>query len=271
MFLGKLNKFTWRLKFAYYYFDESGDPRILGHHGKNLLQEGSVSKTFSVGYVEISNPHQLLVDLEKLRKELMEDEYLQAVPSMRNLKNGFHANKDCAEVKEKVFKLLKKSDFEAYIIVARKNESVFRRKFNMSDKKLYKFLVAELLKNRLHLYSEIDIYFSEMGNVVSVNNMTEALNDAIAKFQQKWGKENNGKIRVFLQQPSHLPLLQVIDYVLWTVFRVYEKNDFRYFNFIREKIKLVHDIFDVQSNQFYGTFYTEKKPLEQKNWSPISG
>lgn len=255
----------------FYYFDESGDPKILGHRGKNLLREGLVSNTFSVGYVEMSNPHQLLVDLEKLRKELMEDEYLKAVPSVQNLKNGFHANKDCAEVKEKVFKLLKKADFEAYIIVARKDESIFRRKFNMSDKKLYKFLVAELLKNRLHLYNEIDIYFSEMSNIVSVSNMTEALNDAIAKFQQKWGKENNGNIRIFLQQPSHLPLLQVIDYVLWTVFRVYEKNDFRYFNFIREKIKLVHDIFDVQANQYYGTFYTDKNPLEQKKWSPISG
>lgn len=164
-------------------FDESGDPKILGHRGKNLLQEGLVSKTFSVGYVEMSNPHQLLVDLEKLRKELMEDEYLKAVPSVQNLKNGFHANKDCAEVKEKVFKLLKKADFEAYIIVARKEESIFRRKFNMSDKKLYKFLIAELLKNRLHLYNEIDIYFSEMSNIVSVSNMTEALNDAIVKFR----------------------------------------------------------------------------------------
>ena len=76
----------------FYYFDESGDPKILGHRGKNLLQEGLVSKTFSVGYVEMSNPHQLLVDLEKLRKELMEDEYLKAVPSVKNLKNGFHAN-----------------------------------------------------------------------------------------------------------------------------------------------------------------------------------
>ena len=90
----------------FYYFDESGDPKILGHRGKNLLQDGLVSKTFSVGYVEMSNPHQLLVDLENLRKELMEDEYLKAVPSVQNLKNGFHANKDCAEVKEKVFKLL---------------------------------------------------------------------------------------------------------------------------------------------------------------------
>ena len=37
----------------FYYFDESGDPKILGHRGKNLLQEGLVSKTFSVGYVEM--------------------------------------------------------------------------------------------------------------------------------------------------------------------------------------------------------------------------
>ena len=28
--------------------------------------------------------------------------------NLKNLKNGFHANKDCSEVREKVFKLLKK-------------------------------------------------------------------------------------------------------------------------------------------------------------------
>ena len=72
----------------FYYFDESGNPKILGHRGKNLLNEGLVSKTFSVGYVEMYNPHQLQIDLEKLRKELMNDEYLKAVPSLQNLKNG---------------------------------------------------------------------------------------------------------------------------------------------------------------------------------------
>ena len=36
----------------YFYFDESGDPNILGHHGINLLKEGKVSKTFSVGFHE---------------------------------------------------------------------------------------------------------------------------------------------------------------------------------------------------------------------------
>ena len=101
--------------------------------------------------------------------------------------------------------------------------------------------------------------------------MTEALKEATEKFQYKWGKENTNNIRVFLQQPSHLPLLQVADYILWAVYQVYEHNEFRYFNFLREKIKLVHDIFDVKNNQYYGTFYTERNPLDEKKWSPISG
>lgn len=91
----------------YFYFDESGSPTLLGHHGKDLLKLGLTSKTFSVGYIQTSNPHRLHVDLENLRKDLMEDEYLKSIPSIKNLKNGFHANKDCSEVREKVFKLLK--------------------------------------------------------------------------------------------------------------------------------------------------------------------
>ena len=39
--------------------------------------------------------------------------------------------------------------------------------------------------------------------------------------------------------------------------------ELRYFDFIKEKIKLVHDVFD-PSNQFYGAFYTEKNPLQRK-------
>ena len=76
-------------------------------------------------------------------------------------------------------------------------------------------------------------------------------------------------IRIFVQQPTHIPLLQAIDYVLWTVYRVYDNDDFRYFDYLREKIKLVHDIFDVSKNEHYGAFYTEKNPLEKKK-SPIS-
>lgn len=46
-------------------------------------------------------------DLRNLQKQIAEDEYLNSIPSIANTKKMFHANKDCAEVREKVFKLLK--------------------------------------------------------------------------------------------------------------------------------------------------------------------
>lgn len=73
----------------FFYFDESGSPALLGQHGKDLLKLGLTSKTFSVGYIQTSNPHKLHVDLENLRKELMEDEYLKSIPYYQKFKKWF--------------------------------------------------------------------------------------------------------------------------------------------------------------------------------------
>ena len=39
----------------------------------------------------------------------------------------------------------------------------------------------------------------------------------------------------FIQQSKERPLLQASDYVLWAIQRAYEKGDFRYYNYLREK------------------------------------
>lgn len=82
----------------YFYVDESGDPTILGRRGRNLLSEGVVSRVFTVGYIETSEPRQLFEALQSLREEIADDQYLAGVPSMASTLRGFHANKDCAEV-----------------------------------------------------------------------------------------------------------------------------------------------------------------------------
>ena len=58
-------------------------------------------------------------------------------------------------------------------------------------------------------------------------------------------KENEAqaKINIYVQQPSHTPLLQVVDYILWTIFRFYEKGETRYMDFMKDKIKIINDIF----------------------------
>lgn len=253
----------------YFYVDESGDPVILGRKGKDLMSEGLVSKTFIVGYIEVTDPHHLTSVLDDLRKEIVADEYLAGIPSLSSTSKGFHANKDCAEVKERVFRVLKSADFKCFAVVARKNEKMFRNKFDLEPSKLYHFLVSKLFENRLHLYKKIDIYFASMGNIVREKNMRDAIDQAIGTFNRKWGKENSNEIRVFIQQSSQLPMLQVVDYALWAINRVYEKGDFRYYRFLKDKISLVQDIFDL--GKYPNTYYKPDYPLDPEKMSPVGG
>ena len=97
--------------------------------------------------------------------------------------------------------------------------------------------------------------------------MQEAVNNAISVFNEKWNTENQNEIRIFIQQNSEIPLLQAADYVLWTIQRAYEKGDFRYYNFLKEKINLVHDIFDFE--KYPKNYYNQKNPLEAKKIDPV--
>lgn len=252
---------------AYYFFDEAGDPQILARKGVNLIEKGTTSKTFMVGYLETTNQKEFSRAIRELHNQLKTDEYLASIPSMSSTNKSFHANKDCAEVRQAFFKLLKKQDFKFYCIVARKKEDLFREKFDMRPVNIYKYLVSQLLKDRLHLYTEIDCYFSSMGNVVRQDSMQEAISNAIDLFKTQWNKENESTIRVFIQQNSEMPLLQAADYVLWTIQRAYEKRDFRYYNFIKDKISLVQDIFDTEKHP--NTYYTPENPLEAKKIDPV--
>ncbi|MFA6857506.1 MAG: DUF3800 domain-containing protein [Treponema sp.] len=115
--------------------------------------------------------------------------------------------------------------------------------------------------------SGIDCYFSAMGSTVRQDNMEAAIQNAVVVFQNKWQKKNVSNIRVFIQQSSEIPLLQAADYVLWTIQRVYERHDFRYYNYLKDKIKLVHDIFDF--DKYPRTYYTPVFPLEAEKIDPV--
>ena len=80
------------------------------------------------------------------------------------------------------------------------------------------------------------------------------------------GQASN-KIRTFIQQASEITLLQAADYILWTIQRAYQNGDFRYYNYIKEKIDLVHDIFDFV--KYPKNYYTPKNPLEAKKIDPV--
>ncbi|SHK79429.1 DUF3800 domain-containing protein [Fibrobacter sp. UWEL] len=252
---------------AYYYFDEAGDPNILGRHGVNLIESGVASKVFMVGYLETKNPKELTKSLNALHKEICEDELLQGIPSMEKTKVAFHAAKDCAEVRDRVFRLLKNLDFTYYCVVLRKKEDFFRNRFEFKNTEIYKYAVKNLLENRLHLYSEIDCYFSALGNVVRKDTMQSAIDSAIEAFSSKWHHENKNVIRILIQQAAEIPLLQASDYVLWSIQRAYEKGEFRFYNCLKDKIKLVYDILDLK--KYPKNYYGPKNMLEKQKMDPL--
>lgn len=65
-------------------------------------------------------------------------------------------------------------------------------------------------------------------------------------------------IRVRPSLPQFISVLQITDYFLWAVQRLYEKADDRYVEYLQASIRYVHDIVDGYENPT-GTRYTIKK------------
>lgn len=252
----------------YYYFDEAGSPEILGRKGRNLVSEGKTSKVFIVGFIKTANPKEINKAMREIHNDIISDSYLASIPSMSSTKTMFHANKDCAEVREKVFKVLHESDFSFQCIVARKKLSIFRNRYNLVASELYRDLVSRLLKNRLHLNREIDCYFSSMQNVIWKESMEDAITQAKEQFRKQWGNNHNNNIRVIIQKSSELYTLQAVDYMLWAVYQAYEHGDFRYLEFVKDKIELIIDVFDFRTSK-NGTYYNKRNEIKSEKISPL--
>ena len=89
-------------KKIYCYVDESGDTVYFNRNGKDLVKSGDSSPVFIVGYFKTSEPNLITKRISSLRNEIMNDEYLKDIPSLKKSIVHFHAKDDCSEIKEKV-------------------------------------------------------------------------------------------------------------------------------------------------------------------------
>ncbi len=251
----------------YYYVDESGDPNFLGRGKKDLLATGMASAYFMVGYLELESPQELNHRFTAIREELAADEFINVIPSVHHSLRCFHANKDCREVQERVFKALKAVDFRFHAVVITKRMDQFLGKFQGQRGNLYGYMVERLMEQRLHLYPAIDIYFAKMDSVINEENMWLALEHAKARMLAKYPQVEHGAIHFFMQQPHQLAGLQAVDYCLWAIHRVYNHRDFRYYNFLQDKIGLVHDL--SYGKEYYGTYFNKAKPLTRERFDYV--
>lgn len=117
------------------------------------------------------------------------------------------------------------------------------------------------------------IGFVYLTNPQLAQEKLEALAHAIIQakynFEQKWCKGYDKPFMIDVKQSSEEIGLQVIDYYLWALQRLYEKNDDSFFNSLAPNYSLIIDL-DDKRIRGSGQWYSKKNPLTLAKLKPLA-
>jgi deoxyribodipyrimidine photolyase len=268
-------------KTAHFFVDEAGDLNLFGRRGKSLLGTEGVSWCFMVGLTHITAPDILESELEALRRELLADRYLQAIPSMRPEARKtaicFHAKDDCPEVRREVFRTLARHEIKVQVGIRRKNVLMEEARAKQSKggtwnaNTVYDDIVKTLFKRALHRADSNIVVFARRGKSSRKEALRNAIQKAQLNFQRDTGEASDRPTQVIPSTPSETAGLQATDHFLWALQRMYEREEDRYFEFLREHYRLIMDFDDKRAGTSYGRWYSDQDPLSRQKMMPVTG
>jgi hypothetical protein len=250
-----------------YYVDETGDMTFFDKRGKPVnFMDGNVSKFFIIGVLKIKDD---IADIEEkfnnLRQDLLQDPCLKGTPSLfKKTATAFHAKDDCAAVRREVFKLLKTVDVSVHAILIRKEQrlqdaktlyQLKNKKTVFSEKDIYSELTKQIFKNLLHKSEKYDVIFSQRGKTFSSKSLTDALERAKVNFYNTHKIQVTSDVTPISSSPSKYIGLQIVDYYLWALKKLYEDGDISFFDILSDKFKIIMDIDDTRKKP-YGEWYS---------------
>ena len=265
------NADTIKIETHHRFLDEAGDTTFFGKGRKVILGDNGVSLAFSIGMVKINRD---LSDARKevvaLQKQIESDDYLNVLPSIRKkIDDGgffFHATDDTPEVRERFFKYIRNLDCSMEMIVARKEPERFIKKHNSQESEFYADVLSHLIKNKLKLGNKLVLNISHRANSTSNKNLQAALIKAFSRAEKKYNPDDLiTRVSFNVQKHRTDPLLNVADYMCWSVQRVFEKGDTRYYDFLKERISLVVDLYDTENYAQNKNYYRRNNPLTCRN------
>ncbi len=264
----------------HYFVDEAGDLSLFNKRGESLLGTPGVSKTFMLGVAWLRDPADAALRLTELRNRLLADEILNTVPSMlpeaKKTAVAFHAKDDIQEVRAEVFRLIRSLQPRFWIAIRRKSSLIdLARTRHASGSRLnaneiYDDLVKRTFRDRLHKGDAIRISFARRGKRNRDEALSAALQAARKNFMKKHGEVDSPPLRVLSNVPSQDAGLQIADYGLWAVQRAFERDEWRYFEYLRDRYRLIIDL-DDKRHKPYGTYYSDRNPLTSKKKKPVEG
>lgn len=232
-----------------------------------------------VALVDLPDPGEAHEKLEELRGELLADPYFRDVPSMqpeqKKTASCFHANNDLPEVRREVFKLLPSFDAKVLVAIKRKDVLVeyYKDLYERTGEKfktnvVYDELVKIVCYNKLHSADENRIVFARLGKAKREKALREALLETKQAFDRKWGKKPDPPIHIEASYPTESAGLQIADYYLWALQRMYERQEDRFFRLLEPQYRLIRDLDDTR-NKPYGEYYKDSNKLRLEKMLPV--
>lgn len=254
---------------CYFFVDESGDPTFYDKRGNLIVGEQGCSKILLLGFIKTANPSILRSQVRRFHQLVVNNPEYQQIPSLAKTKKAFHAKNDVAQIRDSFFEEIATMDFSAQFVVARKVEKVFRNNFQAKENLFYHHLVSLLFQNNLHLHHKNHIYFSQRGSITRQERLDEAINQAVAKFEQKNNRTMDNQRQIYAQTPSAEPCLSIIDYMNWAIQRAFIYREIRHLDIVRSKISLIFDVYDPNKTRERDKFYDRKNIFELNKITPL--
>jgi hypothetical protein len=254
------------------FLDEAGDTTFYGKGKVPIIGNDGVSKCFILGMLKLKEPlHIVRTKLIEIQNNIALDPYFKQVPSIQKkvAKNGYyaHATDDVPEVRKMIFEFINSIDCSFEAVVGRKIYNLYEKKHNGKEVEFYADMLSHLLKTKMNEYEELVLNISNRGKCTTHTNLQKGLEKAIAISVSKFpDKCNCCKVVFNVQYPKTEPLLNLADYFCWAIQRVFEKGETRYYDFIKEKISLIVDLYDIAKNEENKNYYTPKSPLTKENF-----
>ena len=120
--------------------------------------------------------------------------------------------------------------------------------------------MSRLFKERLHTHDGYLIQFARRGSSDRTEALEHALEAARRSFRTTWNITATAPIEIRAAQPTDVVCLQVVDYYLWALQRLFERDEDRFLKLVWPQVGLVHDVDDTREKD-YGVYYVQKKPL----------
>ncbi|WP_152269909.1 DUF3800 domain-containing protein [Agriterribacter humi] len=271
------------------FLDEAGDTAFYGKGKTSIIGVDGVSKSFIIGMAKFRQPlTEIRNTIHTLQNEVATNPYFDVV-SVRKKKASkgyfFHATDDLPEVRKLFMDFIKSLDCSFEAVVGRKSIERYETVHKGKEQYFYADLLSHLLKNKLNKTGgeKLILHVAERGKSTKNQNLELALEKAKERLANsinfKSIKEDQdgtsydpinrkdiiSNIVFNVTQQIQEPLLNVSDYFCWAVQNVFEKGELRYYNYLKEKISVVIDLYDSEKIAGWKNYYGPKNPLTAEN------